>query len=46
MHRIDGVKRGPCLVCLEKLGDPATTTKPAETPAQQQPLFKTRRDEG
>jgi hypothetical protein len=38
MHRIDGVRLGPCLVCLERLEAAADEPKP-EKPAQQIELF-------
>lgn len=37
MHRIHGVKLGPCLVCLKALGDPKDTKTPE--PPKQKDLF-------
>ena len=36
-HRIDNGRRGPCLVCLGKLGNAAETKEPA--PPTQEELF-------
>jgi hypothetical protein len=36
-HRIDDGRRGPCLVCLKKLGDVQQTKKP--DPPKQTELF-------
>lgn len=36
MHRVDGVKRGPCMDCMEK---PAEIAAPASAAAEQGSLF-------
>jgi hypothetical protein len=37
MHRVDGVKRGPCMVCMERA--PETATTPQAAPVEQGSLF-------
>lgn len=38
-HRVDGVKLGPCLVCLARLEGEAALRKQTPPPAQQIGLF-------
>lgn len=37
MHRIDGVKRGPCIACMERVPDAISPVK--VTPSEQGSLF-------
>lgn len=39
MHRIDGVKLGPCLVCLKRLEEENRAAADAPKPAEQGSLF-------